>query len=417
MSNYLAVATVTAALSQTIRTAISADVTGATVTVARPHSSVGGQTPESPTVNLYLFQVVPNKTLRNQALPTRSSSGEVSHQSQVALDLNYLVTFYGDESELVPQRLLGSVMRTLNSRPILTQEAIRATVTGGSFPYLSDSDLADAIQSVKFTPIAFSLEELSKLWSVFLQTPYTLSVAFQGTAVLIDGLETPKTSLPVRASNLYVNPFRQPIIDRVSNLAGGDVPIDATSTLLISGKQLRGDLTQVRVGSNDLTPAQISNTEIRLDLSTVASSALRAGVQALQVVQPLLLGTPAVPHPGVESSAVPVTIVPIVATINASSVQGTGDELRSADLTLQLNPNMGIKQRVVLMLNEKVDNQPQAYTFIAPALSTDTDTVVIPVEGVKAGQYLVRVQVDGATSQLAFDTDTGTFTGPTVTIP
>jgi len=416
MSNYLAVATVTAALSQTLRAAVSADISGANVTVARPHSTANTTTPENPTVNLYLFQVVTNKALRNNGLPSHSSDGALRQCSQLALDLNYLLTFYGDESELIPQRLLGSVLRTLNSRPLLSRDLIRNTVASASFPYLSGSDLADAAESVKFSHMPFSLEELSKLWSVFLQTPYTLSIAFQGTVVLIDGLETPATALPVRARNLYVNPFRQPIIDTVESQGGAAVPIDTTSTILIKGKQLRGDLTRVRIGQFETTPSQVSDKQISVDLTTVAAGSLRAGVQAVQVIQPLLLGTPPVAHPGVESSAAAMTLIPRITSVSAANIQGSGSELRSADITVQLAPIVGRSQRVVLMMNEMVESDAEAYRFAAESLSADSGTLLISVSGIKAATYLVRIQVDGATSQLMTDAGSDAYFAPKVTL-
>jgi len=423
VSNYLAVATVTAALSQIIRSAITRDVNGALVTVARPHSSGGGTTPEDPTVNLYLYQVTPNKALRNNDLPTRSSDGGLKQRSQLALDLHYLVTFYGDESELIPQRLLGSVMRTLNSRPILTRDIIDTTINGGSFPYLDTSDLAEAVETVKFSQIPFSLEELSKLWSVFLQTPYTLSVAFQGTVVIIDGLESPSTSLPVRSSNIYVNPFRQPVIESIESSAGAAAPIDATTTVLIKGRELRGDITEVKFGAVNITPAQVSNTLIPVDLATVPAANMRAGVQAVQIIQPLLIGSPATPHPGIESGAAAVTVVPVVNNIQVNNLNGAGADPRSADLVIQVNPNIGKSQRIVLMLNERVSNDPMAYTFVGSPVPAGVNpppesvsSVTIPVSGVKAGTYLARLMVDGATSQLTVDGVTGEFNGPVVTI-
>lgn len=416
MSNYLAVATVTAALSQTLRAAVSVDVSGADVTVARPHSPANATTTENPMVNLYLFQVTTNKAMRNNELPNYSSSGTLRQRSQLALDLNYLLTFYGDESDLVPQRLLGSALRALNSRPILSRELIQNTIASPSFPYLSGSDLEDAIESVKFSHMPFSLEELSKLWSVFLQTPYTLSVAYQGTVVLIDGLETPRTPLPVRISNLYVNPFRQPSIEQVESQAGADIPIDATSTLIIKGKQLRGDITLVRIGKVEVTPPQVSDKQISVDLTTIAAGSLRAGVQAVQVVQPLLIGTPPVTHPGVESAAAAMTLIPLITSVSAGNIQGSGDELRSADVTLNVNPVIGKSQRVALLMNEAVDNDPEAYSFIVEPLSADSGSLLIPVTDIKAAEYLVRIQVDGATSQLTADPSSGSYISPTVTI-
>jgi hypothetical protein len=62
--------------------------------------------------------------------------------------------------------------------------------------------------------MSLSLEELSKVWSVFFQSPYVLSVAYNGSAVLIKPTSR-AASLPVQTRNIYVLPFRQPTIDKV----------------------------------------------------------------------------------------------------------------------------------------------------------------------------------------------------------
>jgi len=65
-----------------------------------------------------------------------------------------------------------------------------------------------------------------------------------------------------------------------------------------------------------------------------------------------------------------------------------------------------------------------AYSFIAPLRtplsppsgpSGSSHTIAIPISGVKAGTYLVRVQVDGAESILGTNS-IGQFDKPTVTI-
>ena len=68
------------------------------------------------------------------------------------------------------------------------------------------------MERVKFTPTALSLEEFSKLWSVFFQVEYSLSAAYQASLVLIQSDETPQSALPVQSRNVYVQPFRWPRI-------------------------------------------------------------------------------------------------------------------------------------------------------------------------------------------------------------
>src|SRR5215208_4441545 len=139
MSNYLAIATVTATLSRALTAAVGADVPGAAVTTLRPDDSTNG-TPDTG-VNVYLYQVTPNATWRNADLPTRREDGQLVQRPQVALDLQYLLSFYGNEVQLEPQRLLGSVVRTLHTRPVLTRQMIRGTVSDVIF--LTNSNLAE----------------------------------------------------------------------------------------------------------------------------------------------------------------------------------------------------------------------------------------------------------------------------------
>jgi hypothetical protein len=420
MSNFLAIATVTATLSQALQAAVGADVPGATVTTVRPDSAGGG----IPTtgVNLYLYQVTPNGALRNADLPSRRADGQLLQRPQAALDLHYLLTFYGNEAQMEPQRLLGSAVRTLHARPVLTRQMIRDTVGNPTFTFLANSDLADAVEMVKFTPMALSLEELSKLWSVFFQTPYILSVAYQGTVVLIEGAATPQAALPVRARNLYGVPFRQPIIDQVMAQAGPDQPILADSTLVIRGKQLQGAVTRLRIAGVEVTPPEVSDAQISLPLPSLPMGTLRAGVQGIQVLHQIPMGTPPLPHRGFESNLAAFVLRPAISAVNVANVQGSGDAPRATDLTVQLTPTLGAAQRVIVLLNAMADEAPAAYTFTASARIADANAVTIPISGVRAGAYVVRVQVDGAESPLIVDTDPNSptfnrFIGPQVTIP
>jgi hypothetical protein len=202
MSNFLAIATVTAALSRAVQAAVSVDVPGAEVTTVRPDGPSSGV--PNTGVNIYLYQVTPNTALRNDDLPTRSHDGTLVARPQAALDLHYLLSFYGNEVELEPQRLLGSTVRTLHSQPVLARAAIQSTVADVSF--LANSDLANEVELVKFTPIPLNLDELSKLWSVFMEIPYTLSVAYQASVVLITMEQAPHVPLPVLEPVIQVSP-------------------------------------------------------------------------------------------------------------------------------------------------------------------------------------------------------------------
>jgi len=434
MSNFLAIATVTAALSQVLWEAVVPDVSGATVTTLRPNPDGGAALPTTG-VNVFLYQITPNAAWHNADLPTRRSNGDLIQKPQAALDLHYLLTFYGDDTLMEPQRVLGSVVRTLHARPVLTRDLIRRTIAKVDFsPFLASSDLADSVEMVKFTPIPLSLEDLSKLWSVYFQTPYNLSVAYQGTVVLIESADSTHSALPVRSRNIYVTPFRQPTIERVRSAAGGDNFILAGSTVVVSGMQLQGDVTRIRVAGIDVTPpaAGVSDTEISFALP----ADLHAGVQGLQVVQLVSIGTPPVPHLGVESNLAAFVLHPEFKKkldnspdITVSAVVTDPDGFRSATVTVKVSPTVAKKQRATLIMNELIpplppgNEVPRSYSFESlphnkPADPEVTDTLVFAVKRVKPADYLVRVQVDGADSRLeqSADVNNPLYIGPKVTI-
>jgi Pvc16 N-terminal domain len=205
MSNALALPSVSASLRQLLQAAVHSDVSGATVTSLRPNPVSGGA--PAPQVNVYLYQVTPAVTRRGADLPTRRADGQVVVRPQLPLVLHNLVSCYGDDNELQAQRLLGAVARMLYARPILPREAIRALVTGSDFPYLQNADLADAPELVRFIPVTLMLEELSKLWAVFFQTPYALSAAYQASVIQIDAEVEAQPAPPVQEPSVAVGPL------------------------------------------------------------------------------------------------------------------------------------------------------------------------------------------------------------------
>lgn len=415
MSNYLAIATVTAILQRMLQASVQADVDGARVTTVRP-DSLGSGVPETG-INLFLYNVALNPAWRNADLRTRSSDGQFTKRPQAALDLHYLVTCYGNEVELEPHRLMGSAVRTLHAQPVLTQDLIQDAIASPNFAFLRDSNLMDQLETIKLMPLALSTDELSNLWSVFFQTPYALSIAYQAGVVLIESDDIPRRALPVRERRFSITPS-QPTIDQVVSSAGEQQPITADSTVLIRGQRLRHEITQVRIGRMDVSPQTVSNSEIRLDLATLPDGSLRAGVQSLQVLHRNVID----PLRGIESNVLPFVLRPIITAIEVSNLEPTDEDLRSADITLTLNPILGKGQRLIFALNERTSSTPAAYTFDAIKRETDGATVTIPIREVKAGEYLVRVLVDGAESRLQVDTNSTSptfeqYIGPVLLLP
>lgn len=414
MSNHLAVATVTGALHTQLLNA-TVLVPGASVTTTRPNGAAANP---GPAINIFLYQVIPNAAYRNADLPTRRSDGQLVQRPQAALTLHYLLSFLGDETTLEPQRLLGAAVRQLHAHPLITAQDIIQTIANPPYDgVLPASNLADEVDVVRVTPLGYSLEELSKLWSIFFQSPYVLSMAYQASVVLIETDDAPRPALPVQTRNLYVLPFRHPTIERVIAQSGENAPILSLSTLVIEGKQLRGDVTTIVIGGAEFVPAPANVAPERITLAVPAG--LRPGVQALQVTHPILMGLPppGTPHRGFESNVATFVLRP---QINAPIVVTTVPDPQGGGPlpALQVGTDLiiGRNQRVVLLLNSSAAVNGAAFSFLAPARSADSSLVAIAIANVPAGQYFVRLQVDGAESVLDLDTTSPSF-GPTVTLP
>ncbi|GGJ08303.1 DUF4255 domain-containing protein [Streptomyces brasiliensis] len=204
MSNALAIAHVSQALALLIESHLQPEIDMAVKVEPRKPPA---EPPAEPTVSVFLYQVTPNVSQRGNDLPTRASDGTLVRRAAAALDLNYVISAYGDETELVGQRLIGSVVRTLHEIPVLPADVIELA---GERPYLAGSNLAEAAQRVRFTPMVMDVDETSKLWGMLYQTPYALSVVYQASLVFIEGRETPAAGRPVERPNVRVLPFGAP---------------------------------------------------------------------------------------------------------------------------------------------------------------------------------------------------------------
>ena len=409
MSNYLAIATVTGTLHDMLQPIAHNVLSNALVTTTRPDPAAFPQ--GSAGISIFLYQVMPNQAYRNADLPTRRSDGQLMQRPQTALVLRYLLSFFGDEKKLESHLLLGATVRQLHTQPALTTQQIQGAVA--SRPELRSSNLADQFDLVRFTPMSLSLEELSKLWSTFLQIPYVLSVAYEASAILIETDDAPAQTVQVKKRNIYVQTFRQPYIESIVSQAGDTEPIFSNSVLLIKGKQFKSDDTKMLLNGIEFAPQTLTDTQITFPIPLGA----QAGVQALQIIQKLALGTPPKQHSGFESNVATFVLLPrIKLPVTPATVPDPGGGTALPALKVDIDVIVGANQRVVLLLNSTPVGNSLAYSFVAPARFADASSVTIATPNVAAGEYFIRVQIEGAASPLELDPANLDF-GPTVTMP
>jgi Pvc16 N-terminal domain len=444
MSNHLAIATVTATLARIVQAGVKA-ATGAAPTVTTLRPVAGGAIPEVG-VNVFLYHVAPNATVNNADLNLRRPKGELVRRWQVGLDLHYLLTFYGDEERLEPERLLGCTVKTLCDYPFLTATHFRQTISDPLYSYLLDSTLTEQVERVKLVPIGVNTDEIARIWNTMPQSNSSLAIAYQASFILIEGDEMGDTPMPIRDRRTYVG-IGQPILERVMHVdKPQQSPITAESSLSIIGQNLTGVDTCIRIGPATLAISQklVKDTQITVSLKEMKSVGLRAGVQSLQVVhrppadrrlEPSRLHEPDF---SIESNAIGIILCPTIEgepkveplSLDQWSESITTKTLNDNDprqgiIIVKLDLEVDPAQHVVIILNKMIPvgtpGKLVSSIFRAKDRDEPTQMLTFPFSQIQPGEYLVRVQVDGAVSEFIIDTDSGSqtfdqFFGPKILI-
>jgi hypothetical protein len=410
MSKSQALAAVTSMLAHIIGVSSEADVK-----IGRPTAPTGNDAPPRK-VQLFLYQVTPNAFLRNLDLPTRDAGGQrVVQRPQIALDLHYLLSFYGDDEKLEPQLMMGEVMRDIHARPMLTHQTIAAIINNigdaERKKIIEDSQIEKSLELVKFAPSVLSLDDMFKLWSVFSQTPYVLSVAYQATVVLIEAEEMPQSALPVlqrgkddSGVDTLLAPF--PILEEV--YFGLPADKDASprplsypsakldSVLILKGQNLAGDDVRLRfthqrlplVREEQIAAADATAEEIKFIIPSnpaTANTDWAAGIYSIKAF---------IKRNGDDkdyiSNEIALTFSPEVTAIapaNPMSPDGNGD----VTLTVTCKPEVLPEQSAAVLLADR-EVQAEAHNT-----ATDQLTFVI-TEAPLITDAVLRLRVDGVDS-------------------
>ena len=386
MSNFLAIATVTATLRNLLTQGVTADLPDATVTTKpmdKARNNDGGNQ-----INLFLYHTVPNAAWRNMDMPRQVKPGETG-QPPLALNLYYLITAYGrDNDDVFGHRLLGRAMSILHDHPLLGAAEIEAALPG--------NDLHEQVERVRITPEPVSLEEMSKVWTTF-QAQYRVSAAYQVSVVLIESTRPTRTPLPV----LTRGPKDEGVISQPDltppfpTLEAVGLPNQQPSArlgdvLTISGHHLGGDSVGVRFMNPHLTaPIQVATlagrtaTEITVQLPDDPAN-WPAGFYTLAAV------VSRAGEPDRTTNELPLSVAPRILTIvpNPAARDASGN----VTLTLTCKPQVRPEQRVALLLGDR--------EVLAQPHPVQTDTLEFLVTAAPVGEHFVRLRVDGVDSLL-----------------
>jgi len=117
----------------------------------------------------------------------------------------------------------------------------------------------------------------------------------------------------------------------------------------------------------------------------------------------------------------PLVLCPTITEVEIEDLEDNGDRTYSAQLKVRVDLIVGVEQRILLFLNERSSSKPAAYIFAATSIRENSTLVTFPINEVKGGEYLVRLQIDGAESPLNVDMNPESetyeqFVNPTVAI-
>jgi hypothetical protein len=398
VSNSLAIAAVTSTiryvLDRSLQRPHPGAVGGANVTTLRPQELAGSEIADTSGINVFCFQATPNHAWNLTDLPTRRPDGSLVQRPVAAVDLHYLLTCYGREPPLEPQRLLGRVVGALAATSVLTRDVVTAALAlyddDTDTAFLASSDLADEVELVKLAPMTLSLEEMSKLWGV-LDTPYLLSLTYLATVVLIVADLTPSVSLPVARRSLTVTAVGPPRLVDLATDPPGEAA-GAGSAVVLRGTGLAGT-SEIRIGPATVAPdGEPTSEEVR----ALLDDSVPAGVHAVQVRERSAAGPGGLPPARVvaASNALALVVRPAV----------TATDVEDDEVTLTLAPPMQAGQRVTVVLGRLEGGAPEDPADVAlvlpPLAEADAPraSLVLSRAEIPDGRWLVRVQVGGVDS-------------------
>lgn len=416
MSSPLAIAAVTAAMKDLLNDGLLnhdlSSIGSFSVTALPPDRVTTGET-EPNQLNLFLYQVTPNLGWRNVDLPSRGANGARTTNPPLALDLHYLLTAYGSQ-DLNAEVLLGYAMQLLHQTPVLSRAVLR-TVLGGTpppvggtllpspFGSLSAADLADQIELIKITPVFLSTEDLSKMWTA-MQARYRPTMAYMASVVLIQATTGARVAPPV---------LKRGEEDRGAVAFGSLVPTLASvrpaasdllpamrlgDDVLVAGTGLTADGTMAVVFENakaqlirQLAPtATTSSTALTVHVPAIADEPDAMHQWAVGLYSVSLRVT--LPNtPALVSNGVPIALAPLITVSPTSAAAG------NLNVTVTCTPRLRPDQagQVSLIFGTR-QVPPQSIT--TPAVTAQPTTLIFTVPSVVAGEYIVRLRVEGIDS-------------------
>lgn len=417
MSNSLAISTVSAAFLRRILSAANAVVPNAKVRLGPPTAKLSDD--GLPLVNLHLYRVEPNATHTNDHLPSRGAAGLMRNPSKLALNLHYVMSFYGDHDAFEPDHMLGEVMLALEHEPALSKTTVASAIADSEA--LEDSDLVDALARLRVTRQLMTIDDFSKVWSIFYQVPYTLSLAYEVNHVMIESADTTPVPTPVAHPGLWVAPMSSLRLDNAGAKEGSSIPPVWGGALHVQGQGLGKAELALEVDGTALVMTGVGQGEtslsIPLDSATFGAPSLDVGVHRLQAIAPKS-SVDQPNHLRARSNALAFALAPTI-TLGAVAAP-PGGITATGSIAITFSPGIQPDQEVRLLLDRRGGGASGQVVLpgrdlieVGPAVTN----LSFDFTDLLRGRHLVRADVDGLLSPVIIDSLPGSPTFGQITGP
>ncbi|HEY1219124.1 MAG: Pvc16 family protein [Bryobacteraceae bacterium] len=390
-----AIGSVSRLLKDTLTNALTNTPPGPTVSISRPEPAASGGVPQGARLNLFLYEVQLDASLRNVPLTP-------GRPSPLWLVLRYLLTAFddnGDSDTDVAHDVLGLAMQVLlgmNESGVLEQ--------------VNDKSLIDNPESLKVTFDDGSPDLLSRL----MQGPddrFRMSVPVQIRPVLVANSDPPSsmqlvgvnyltdTAIGLAGVRNILLPSLGPAIDSAT-----PPQVQPGDGLTITGTGLGVDRLVVRFGSVNLpvTMQQPGTLKCVVGGAALDPTQISAGSQPVVVAQTIANGKT------LSSNALSSTLIPVVTGVAASGLQPvsganpnvygaiklTGQFLGRATDYIEVGLLNGAGVAVVV-------DRPDP-SFAAPADQSAQQVLMVAAQAVPPGTYTAVYRVNGAQAKQAF---------------
>lgn len=357
------------------------------VTVARPDLEVPNVVP--PVLNLFLYRVSENASLKNQDLPGMAPPASLG-RPPLSLDLHYLLMATGQSptDDRGAQRVLGDAMVTLHDHPIIPKD-----------DPLLDPALREEVELVNVTFEPLTLEDLSKIWTAT-SSPFRLAVGYLVTVVQLEStlprrIAKPVLEPPTGGPRIRALPMDRPVIAFLSVLRRRPdtterdeqaVPyVRIGEELVVNGSHLDAG-ARVLFDDVDVTaPLMAESTSSRRLVGIPDDPRLQPGVRRLELVRDVTVGDQPDEHtaPFLRSNVASFVLVPTIETLEPSSgPDGTVVTITGLRLAME-------DRRSMVLVGDR------AFPLASDANPTEVQVIV---SGLQTGIHGVSVRVNGAES-------------------